>query len=263
VTVSERLIFDCAHLRATIFNEEAPKLLVTFRQRIGEPGAFDEARPVRSFLRKNYAHLHLQSRLNDWYVNADTVALEAALVPLAAEFRRVVATGFSMGGYGVLRFSKTLGIQHALLVSPQFSISPDVVPWDRRYRRDAGAFDPEVGDVASRAKRGMKGVILADPFRPMDIRHAGLIQAAFPKLHLCRLGCGGHPATRALGETGGFSRVQNLLRSGQIDPREITDMHRAARRDSATYWRHLSENAEKRGHGDLAEKAMARHRAFG
>lgn len=262
MTISERLIFEGPHLRATIFNEEAPKLLVTFRQRIAEPGQFDEAKPVRSFLRKNYAHLHLQSRLNDWYVNADTEAFEAALAPVASEYRRVVATGFSMGGYGVLRFSGALGIQHALLVSPQFSISPEVVPWDRRYRRDAGGFDPALGDVAARAKRGMKGVILADPFRPMDIRHARLIQEAFPKIHLCRLGCGGHPATRVLGETGGFSRVQNLLRSGQIDPREITDMHRAARRDSATYWRHLSENAEKHGHKVLAETAMARHRAF-
>ncbi|MCW9044093.1 MAG: alpha/beta hydrolase [Pseudopelagicola sp.] len=250
-----RILFDGGSLRATLFNADAPKLIVTFRQRITPDGAFSESRPVQRFVKKNYAHLHLQSRLNDWYINDETEDFEAQLREIAAPYRRVVGTGFSMGGYGVLRFSKALGIQHALLISPQYSIAPEVVPKDRRYRDSAEGFDVRLGDVARRAKRGMRGVILADPFRPLDIYNAGLIRSVFPKLALCRLGCGGHPATRVLGESGGFGRVQALLLSGQVNPRDIIEMHRVGRRGSGTYWRHLAENAEARGRPEIAVAA--------
>ncbi len=257
MTGAGRLLFDGGRLRACLFNAEAPKLIVTFRQRVTPDGSFGESRPVQRFVKENYAHLHLQSRVNDWYINEETEAFEACLQEIAAPYRRVVGTGFSMGGYGVLRFSKALGIQHTILISPQYSIAPAVVPRDRRYRDSAGGFDPGLGDVARRAKRGMKGVILADPFRPLDIYNARLIQKAFPKLALCRLGCGGHPATRVLGESGGFGRVQGLLLSGHVDAGEINAMHRAGRRESVTYWRHLAETAGARGRPEVAAAARA------
>ncbi|WP_243612507.1 alpha/beta hydrolase [Shimia aestuarii] len=261
MTAEGRILFDGERLRACLFNAEAPKLIVTFRQRVTPDGAFSESRPVQRFVKKNYAHLHLQARCNDWYINQETDAFEARLREIVAPYRRVVGTGFSMGGYGVLRFSKALGLQHAILISPQFSIAPEVVPRDRRYRDSAVGFDAALGDVARRAKRGMKGVILADPFRPLDIYNAGLIQEAFPKLALCRLGCGGHPATRVLGESGGFGRVQGLLLRGQVDPSEIIGLHRAGRRESATYWRHLAETAEARGRAALAQAARGQQAA--
>jgi hypothetical protein len=257
MTEAGRLLFDGDRLRACLFNAGAPKLIVTFRQRVTPDGTFDESRPVQRFVKRNYAHLHLQSRLNDWYVNDETEAFEACLQDIAAPYRRVVGTGFSMGGYGVLRFSRALRIQHAILISPQYSIAPEVVPRDRRYRDSADGFDPVLGDVAGRARRGMKGVILADPFRPLDLYNARLIQAAFPRLALCRLGCGGHLATRVLGESGGFGRVQGLLLSGHVCAGEICAMHRAGRRGSVTYWRHLAENAQARGRPRIAAAARA------
>ncbi|GAA6163268.1 alpha/beta hydrolase [Pelagimonas sp. KU-00592-HH] len=258
-----RILFDGDRLRATLFNADAKKLIVTFRQRVAEDGVFSESTPVQRFVKRGYAHLHLQARVNDWYVNDETEAFEARIAEIADPYRRVVATGFSMGGFGALRFSKALGVQHCILISPQFSIAPKVVPKDRRYRDSADDFDPVLGDVASRARRGMRGVVLADPFRPLDIYNAQMILKAFPKLRLCRLGCGGHPATRVLGESGGFSRVQGLLLSGQVDPEDIVAMHRAGRRESPTYWRHLSENAEKRGHAALSAFAAAKHGEMG
>ncbi|MEQ9695066.1 alpha/beta hydrolase [Shimia sp. SDUM112013] len=253
------IVFGGDRLRATLFNADAPKLIVTFRQRVSPDGAFDTARPVRRFVKRNYAHLHLQSRFNDWYINSETADFEAHLGALVRPYRRIVGTGFSMGGYGILRFAEVLGLQHALLVSPQISIAPEVVPWDRRYRDCADGFDAAMGDVASRAKRGLKGVILMDPFRPLDHRHADLIQTSFPNLVICRLGCGGHPATRVLGEAGGFGRVQSQLLSGQVDVEEIRQKHRKSRRKSPTYWRHLGENAARREHMTLARIAFTRH----
>lgn len=262
MTDTAQIVFDGDRLRATLFNGDAQKVIVTFRQRITPDGAFDVPKPVQRFVGQGYAHLHLQSRLNDWYVNPETEAFEENLSTVTAPYRRVVGTGFSMGGYAALRFSKALRLQHVILVSPQISIAPSLVQWDRRYRDCAAGFDPALGDVACRSRRGMKGVVLIDPFRPLDRRHSTLICQAFPRLEVCRLGCGGHPATRVVGESGGFGRVQAQLLNGQVDSDKIRQIHRNGRRGSPTYWRHLSENADKRNHMPLADIAMQQHKAL-
>jgi hypothetical protein len=58
-------IHDGALLRATLFNPGCRRLFVNFRQRLDAPGAFDDPRPVRTFVSAGYSHLHIQSRLND------------------------------------------------------------------------------------------------------------------------------------------------------------------------------------------------------
>lgn len=251
-------VFNGADLRATLFNPAGDKLIVTFRHRTSQDGAFSTPKPVRRFVDRKYAHLHLQSRLNDWYINAETEAFERRLQEISKPFGRVVATGFSMGGYAVMRFSRALGVKHAILISPQFSIAPSVVPFDKRYRDNAAGFDPVLGDVASRARRRMTGVILVDPFRKLDMRNTKLIGRAFPRLSVCRLAGGGHPATGVLAETTGFGPVQAKLLSGRIDPSEILALHRAKRHGSAAYWMHLAKAAEKSGRADLAVLAQGR-----
>ena len=112
-------VFDGALLRADLFKGDRRRLFVSFRQRVGAPGTFEDARPVRAYTAKGYAHLHIQSRWNDWFVNAETPALEAALRALAPRYLRAVALGFSMGGYGALRFSSVLGLAQVIAVAGQ------------------------------------------------------------------------------------------------------------------------------------------------
>ena len=78
----ERVVFDGAYLRATLVNEDAPNLFVTFRQCLQEPGSFSEHRPVVHFTDHGFAHLYVQARWNDWYINPETRALEDAFAAL-------------------------------------------------------------------------------------------------------------------------------------------------------------------------------------
>ncbi|GGJ00198.1 hypothetical protein GCM10011320_03730 [Neoroseomonas lacus] len=50
-----------------------------------------------------------------------------------AQYPRRISYGFSMGGYGAIKHSRILGATHVLAMSPQWSIRPDVAPWERRY----------------------------------------------------------------------------------------------------------------------------------
>jgi hypothetical protein len=251
-------IFDGEVLRAEMFFPAGKRLFVSFRQRVQSDGAFDVPRPARTFVDAGFAQLHIQSRFNDWYINTETTALEVALAKATGEYGRRVAMGFSMGGYGALRFSGALDLRHVILVAPQFSIHPDVVPWDRRFHRSASRFDPALGDLARFGRRQLAGAILADPFRPADIANARLIQEVFGRIALARVGGAGHQASKVLREGGGFGALQRALRDAPIDLARVLDLHRSARRGSAAYWAELAAMADRHGHMALARNARAR-----
>ena len=210
-------VFDGAHLRADLFKGGNRRLFVSFRQRIGAPGAFDPPRPVLAYTARGYAHLHIQSRLNDWFINPETGALEALLREMAPRYRRIVSMGFSMGGYGALRFSGALNMAQIIAIAPQVSIAPDLAPFDPRYTVEAEGFDTALGDLGQHGNKGLRGAILCDPFNRMDLRHAGMIRQRFPGLRICRLAGGGHPPTRVLRQGGSFARMQLELVHGAVD----------------------------------------------
>ncbi|SLN24487.1 alpha/beta hydrolase [Roseisalinus antarcticus] len=234
-------IFDGDLIRADVFQPGKPRLIVTFRQRVARPGHFDAPRPTLSFTGRGYAHLHLQSLRNDWYVNAETEALEDCLAAFARPYRRVVAMGFSMGAYAAFRYSRALRLMQVIAVSPQVSVAPSVVPFDRRYRSESAGFDPERGDLARHGAAELGGALLYDPLRPMDRVHARMLGEIFPQLRLCRLAGGGHPATQVLTAGGRFGQLQRQLFRGPPDPAAIVALHRATRHGSPVYRRHIAD----------------------
>jgi len=254
--MQETRVFDGEHLRASLFNPGSKRLFVTFRQRVAVAGEFEDRGPVRNMTRHGYAHLHIQPRHNDWYINAETKPLSRSLKALTKGFEDVSAMGFSMGGYGALRFSKALHLKRLIAVSPQFTIAPGAVPNDRR-RKEAAGFDAELGDLVRFGRHGVQGVVLFDPFRKMDLSHALFIQAVFSDLKLCRLSCAGHPASQVIREGGSFWDLQTLLREGPLTPARVLAMHRSRRRHSPSYWQKLARIARQHGRPQLVAAADA------
>ncbi|WP_299281273.1 alpha/beta hydrolase [uncultured Tateyamaria sp.] len=251
-------IFAGDRLRADLFNPTGRRLLVTFRHRVHTDGVFDAPRPSQGYVEAGHAHLHIQTRLNDWYINDETTALERALAQATSGYGRRVALGFSMGGYGALRFSSVLDLRHVVLVTPQFSIHPQVVPFDKRFRNCAGEFDAALGDLATHGRRQVAGVILLDPFRPLDLRNARLVQRHFRRLSVARTPGAGHQAARVLKSGGHFGRFQQALLDPPVRTRDVIAWHKAGRRGSAEYWTGLGDAAQKHGHVALADTARAR-----
>lgn len=247
-------IFEGQSLRATLFEGARDKLFVSFRQRVGQDGSFDEAKPSMRFVNEGYAHLHLQSRMNDWYINGETQALETALAGLSG-FNRRVGIGFSMGGYGAVRFADALGLEHLIAVSAQYTIDPALVPQDRRYRKHAGGFDPEVGRIAENSV--LKGAIVYDPALALDKLHAQQLKALCPSMQLVPMWGGGHPATGVIGSLKRFPRVQKQLLDGDVNCAALRRIHRKCRRNSPLYWSHFATAAQGVGQRACAEKALA------
>jgi hypothetical protein len=255
VTGGER-VFEGELLRAHLWRPDRPTsaLYVTFRQWMPEPGRFDDPGPVRRALTAGLAHLHLQSRWNDWFLNRETAALESALKTVRARFLTARALGFSMGGYAALRFSIALRLNQVLLVSPQVSL---LLPEEDRYP-EADRFDPQAGDLATHARRDLKGVVAFDPTHALDRLHAGRITGLLPGIQRAPLSFGGHPGTAAIGQAGGFRALQRLSLSSRLQGRDVVHLHRDLRQVSARYWRERADRLLRRGKPTLAAQALDR-----
>lgn len=246
-------VFDGDHLRAVLFRGRSERLVVTFDYRRDGRDGFSADDHSTSFARQGFAQLAIKSRANDWFVNGETAALEAALAQVAGGFARVQALGFSMGGYGALRFARALRLRQAVVVSPQ--VSP-VANWDWRYGGEVRGWDDSLGALGS--VPGLKGLLVFDPFVREDLLHAREVLRLFPGLRPVRLGFGGHPAIRTLRGAGGLRVVQEEAGRQGARAGAILRAHRAARAGSRGWWLRLATRAEGRR---PALAAVARERA--
>lgn len=247
-------IFDGAHLRADLVRRGGDRLMVTFDYRRLDRTGFGEIAPSRQFAQAGFDQLMIATRGNDWFINAETTALEAACLRLRADYGIARALGFSMGGFGAFRFARSLGLHHVVAVSPQVSIAPHVVPFETRYRREARVFDPGLADMTALCDPALEGDILIDPFNLNDLTHARMLQLVFPRVRLIRLPGGGHPCTHVLRATRRARLVQALAIDPAAGAAALRQAHRAGRGGTVAYWQALTR-AAGRLHPGLATQA--------
>ncbi|EAQ07941.1 alpha/beta hydrolase [Yoonia vestfoldensis] len=240
-------LFDGDHLRATLYDRGHDKLIITFDFRSPGKRDFGKDQPSAAFARKGFAVLRVKTRRNDWFINSETAALEDSLRRIADDYDWINLLGYSMGGYAAFRFGSCIAANAIVAVSPQFSITPDIAPFDPRYWPDSTGFDPVIGDLASRLRPDQKGLILVDPFSKPDLMHAQLITAYAPCVRLARLAGGGHPATKVLAEAGQGQIIRTVATTFAPDPRPIITAHRAARAGSRQYLNRLTRARRQRG----------------
>lgn len=252
-------LFDGDKLRARLTRplDGGTVLYVTFRQRLDEPGSFSDDPPVRQALALGLVHLHLQSRWNDWYMNAETAALEAVLRRLRQGFFEARAVGYSMGGYAALRFAAALDLTQALVISPQFTLDRTILPQERRYR-EAADFDRALGDLARHGKPDLCGAVVFDPSHPLDLLHARLIRQTMPGMVPAPCMFGGHPATQGIRAGGGFRQFQALGLNKALSAPAIVRLHRGLRTTSSRYWHFRAKACLARGWTAKAEHALTR-----
>ncbi|MGV6812337.1 MAG: hypothetical protein ACWA47_08830 [Brevirhabdus sp.] len=240
------VIFESHNVRAYMHDPGGKRLVVMFDHRRTPRTGFPPLSRVQFFRSHNYATLHVDTARNDWFLSPDLAQLRKALQAATQRYRFRTAMGFSMGGFGALLFARALKLRQALLVSPQISVIPDRVPWDRRFREDALGLDPALDDVSSTPWEGMTGVTLFDPGRPLDRHHARQIQAHYPGIRPVAMPFGGHPASAPLTEAGLFEEIQSLVAGGLVEPARFTALRRRARSRSAEYERNYNSWLQKR-----------------
>ncbi len=178
--------------------------------------------------------IHVVSRRNEWFQHADMHGAVAA-IRRALAGKPAMTYGSSMGGYAAIRFAGALGATQAIAISPQYSLDPQVVPFERRWRADAGRVRflawPEVAAPPP---------VLAfyDPY-DLDARHLEL-WARDRRVIRVRLPYAGHPASTCLAELGLLAPALLDIVAGRFDPAALMAVVHARRRECARYYSRLA-----------------------
>lgn len=245
------------------FIRRSDVLLVTF-DNLGSIGEYDPPQPWLQgrAAKGGLSILGLMASRKDWYRNEDTPRLIAALrdAGLFAGFRRVVFAGASMGGFAALAYSALVPGSVVLAFSPQSSLAPALVPFEKRYRYASRKWDwqsPDFLDAAAGAAAAAEVHLVYDPFVPEDAAHARRIDG--PRVRHLRVDHMGHRAIRMIKATGMLQALIEGVAQGTPDPAALARGLRA-RRGLPVWQKALLAEAERRGHRRLA-LAAARHLA--
>ena len=253
--MQDSLLYRSEHFQArAVTGQGSGVVVVTFapwqtRQSL-DAAAFGE-----DYLRgRGIDAVHVTCARNSWYQHPDMAALVAAVdAALAGRYRRRVGYGSSMGAFAALAFSRPLALDEVIAISPQFSLAPEVVPFETRWRAEAAGLDwPFPLDQG--LSRQARVVVLYDPHHP-DARHVDLLRACRPVTEM-KLPFSGHPSGVFLQQAELIGPLISALVLEGADPADFRAAVRRGRRRSAAYWFSLSRALTARRSRQPAYSAM-------
>lgn len=202
--------------------------------------------------------VHVVPAASDWYQHADFPDLCRHVEAFTRRYERVVAYGSSMGGYAAVRFGGSVGAHQAFALSPQFSIDPRRVPFDRRWADAARGLD---FTTEAKASHFVDTAFIAyDPHDP-DRRHVDLFRPHTEVVDIAIPYCG-HPSSHYLREVGLLQKAVLDLAAGTFDATALRDRARARRKEAPAFYVALSRRARSETLAlALAERAIARSSA--
>ena len=185
--------------------------------------------------------IHVISRENDWYQYPEMEAAVAQVHAATRSYARVVTYGSSMGAYAAIRLGGLAGAHCALAMSPQYSIDPAVVRFEKRWR-DSSAQFTSVWERRLPLPKLPEAFLAFDPGSP-DGRHVELFRRgfAFTPVPLVQAG---HTVSGYLQEVGLLQDVVLSVCDGTFDVpaliaeawrrREQSPQHFVARADQSS-----------------------------
>ena len=235
---------------------DAPMRVVTFDSYHDAPG-FDRPGFGELYLAaEGLGAIHLMSYDNDWFQHAETMSVLSSIRMTTRGAERLLAYGSSMGGYAAIRFADAIGADRVLALSPQYSVDPRKVRFERRWMQDQRrirfrrALD---GPIRSAARI----VVAYDPEISADRAHVERI-AADVRIERLPLPFAGHPVGAFLAETGLIKPLVEQVLAGTLDAAALA-REAAARAQSSPTWLGERSAAEAPGAAAiaLAERAVA------
>ena len=200
-----------------------------------------------SFSKRNIAHVCVFHKAEDWHQNDDFFPSMQACRAFLGPNVGITSYGFSMGGYGALLGAETLEADRAVAISPQFSIDPKAVRFERRYHEQWAKMAGWKFDLRNYMKSAqIKYLVIYDPLHRKDQKH----EARLPKpdgYTRCLLHGVGHAGIQALVEM----KIQETLFEVLIAKSNAADlrkMFRSRREFGFRYLRKMGTRLHERGH---------------
>lgn len=256
---SRKVIFDGAHLRLEYTGPETPdRVLVAFAP-FDYPFETDAGGwGTKSFTKRRIAHVCVFHRDEDWHQNAEFFQAMQACRAFFGPAPQLTSYGFSMGGYGALLGAQALDAARAIAISPQSSIDPNTVRFERRYVAQWAKMDSWHHDLRAHVDDKRDYVVLVDPLHMKDRKHEARLPKPAKYTRILLHGAG-HAGIQALVEMGRAEALFGFLR-GDIAARDLRNAYRAGRRDGFRYIRKLGTTLHEKNRSaaqllyDIAEE---------
>ncbi len=244
------VIYASDHLRVIYRPAGSAHLVVTFNSMAKLFGGSDFwARDALE--REDVSALGFVASRPNWFPEAEMTRAIAALAAaeggsILRRHDRIITYGFSMGGYGALKYAARLGADVALAFTPQFSIDPaEVDPADRRYTQ---FFDPALNAAmaVTAADLGARNFVVYDPASALDRAQAEML-GRFDRLERVILPCALHDTIRVVTESRLGADLLRLLAERDLSAATLRRLFRSGRARSRTYRTGLDDRV--RAHG--------------
>jgi hypothetical protein len=199
--------------------------------------------------------VHVLSRDNHWYQYPELSDALAAVASATARYDRVIAYGSSMGGFAALHYGAACGATVGIALSPQYTVDPSVVPFDRRWAEDVARINFREDALPPLNCP----YIVYDPLDRHDKRHFDLSAERWPVIGI-PVPHGGHPVAAYLLETDLLGALLRAVEVGPIDASAFARELRVRRRRSGHYLSVLAQRVpahRPRQKVALAELAVA------
>ncbi|MCQ8279306.1 tetratricopeptide repeat protein [Acetobacteraceae bacterium KSS8] len=241
---AHQIIYEDHLHRIEFFPAQVPSntVIVSFTERGG--GTLDGRGFGGGFLhKKGFDVVAIKSKADRWYHDLPSDALSLTSRFLAACHRDYTVRagyGSSMGGYAAIKFSRTLGLDKVLAISPQTDISKE---WDQRWKKEAQDIGTFAAIVESDIRPETTYSVAYDPFDPDGI-HVSILSSIIPpdRLIKVRVPFAGHPVGFLLQSAGVLGDVALSAFRGEVFP-DHRMKTRAARASSAPHLAHMSRMA--------------------
>lgn len=153
-----------------------------------EDGADGWGRPFLA--KRGIPVLSLTYREANWYQSEQFFpAIDAARDFLGPDVS-VTTYGASMAAMARSWAARRLGADRVVALCPQFTIEPEIAPFERRYRAEAERIGPFIHDISAELSDEIDYFVIIDPSHGIDTSHVKL----FPKPH-----AGTRPSARGPG----------------------------------------------------------------
>ncbi len=190
---------------------------------------------ARSFVKRGIAHVSVFHRDEDWHQHDEFFAAMRTCRAFFGPRPQLTSYGFSMGGYGALLGAQALDAGRAIAVSPQSSIDPGAVRFERRYAAQWAKMAGWRHDLSAHMDGHRTYIVMYDPLHRQDAKH----EARLPKpagYGRVLLHGAGHAGIQSIVEMGKSAQLFDLLR-GDIAAPAMRQAYRYGRRDGFRYLR--------------------------
>jgi hypothetical protein len=179
--------------------------------------------------KRGISYVAFQALGSHWWQTPEMDEAVKVIRPTLSRYSRITTYGGSMGAHGALAFSKTLGAQRVIASAPQFSMDPEVVPWETRWKGEGRSF--RVKNTLDGVSESAEKVIIFDPEFALDVRHAELFAQA-PNTHLVLAPGASHYTLKRLREAGLLAQFMDALFSTPIQVEKARSMMLEVHRDA-------------------------------